>query len=100
MIWGVTGPVTDDRDEVVLVARGIATAVAPEDGLTEVQAALLSAIAEALTGVAVDYHQLPTPSPAEVQPVLADKAQWHRPRIVPHTVPGERRPHAPSPPGG
>ena len=46
----------DEHDvaEVTLIARGIATAVAPESGLTDVQAELLEAIASALTGVAVD----------------------------------------------
>jgi len=38
-----------DVEEVTLVARGIATAVAPGNGLTEVQAELLEAIASALT---------------------------------------------------
>src|SRR5262249_16925322 len=38
-------PVPDehDREEVTLVARGIATAVAPETGLTDIQADLLEA---------------------------------------------------------
>lgn len=54
----VPAPGVDDHDveEVRLVARGIATAVAPESGLTEVQADLLEAIASALTGVSVDYR--------------------------------------------
>ena len=46
--------VAEDREEVHLVARGIATAVAPEEGLTDIQADLLEAIASALTGVDVD----------------------------------------------
>lgn len=45
-------------DEVGLTARGIATAVAPDGGLTEMQAALLSAVASALTNTAVDYRAL------------------------------------------
>src|SRR5215831_10503737 len=89
MIMGVTGPVTDDRDEVVLVARGIATAVAPEEGLTDVQAALLGAIAEALTSVSVDYHDLEPLSAEEFKAVLAEKPEWYRQRIVHHMVLGE-----------
>ncbi len=47
-----------DAEEVTLVARGIATAVATDDGLTDVQADLLEGIASALTGVDVDYRGL------------------------------------------
>jgi len=85
----VTDPITDDREEVVMVARGIATAVAPEDGLTDVQAALLGAIAEALTGFDVDYHNLDPLTPEQFAEVLADKPEWYRQRIVHHMVLGE-----------
>ena len=63
-----TLPVVDDHDadEVHLVARGIATAVAPETGLTDVQADLLEAIASALTGVSVDYRALEPLGPDEL----------------------------------
>jgi hypothetical protein len=76
---------------VLLVARGIATAVAPESGLTSVQADLLGAIAEALTGVTVDYHALdPLSKDAlskdEFALVLADKELAYRQRIVHHMV--------------
>ena len=62
----------DDHDvaEVTIVARGIATAVAPETGITDVQAELLGAVAVALTGVSVDYHSLEPISAAEL-------AGWH-----------------------
>jgi hypothetical protein len=80
---------TDDRDEVVLVARGIASAVAPEDGLTDVQAALLGAIAEALTGFNVDYHDLDPLTAQELAEVLAEKPEWYRQRSVHHMVLGE-----------
>ena len=85
----MTGPVADDRDEVVMVARGIATAVAPDDGLTDVQAALLGAIASALTGVEVDYHDL-DPLPADkFGAFLASQPESYRQRIVHHMVLGE-----------
>ena len=50
-------PGVDDLhvEEVTLVACGIATAVAPENGLTHVQADLLEVIASASTGVSVDH---------------------------------------------
>ncbi|MBM3671963.1 MAG: hypothetical protein FJW86_07255 [Actinobacteria bacterium] len=63
----------DDPAEVVQIARGIATAVAPEDGLTDTQAALLQAIASALTGVDVDYRDLEPLGPDELAAVLAGK---------------------------
>lgn len=78
-----------DAEEVTLVARGIATAVAPEGGLTGVQAELLSAIASALTGVEVDYHGLDSLGPDELAKVLADKPLEYRQRIVHHMVLGE-----------
>ncbi|HVJ97168.1 MAG TPA: hypothetical protein VNC41_10100 [Acidimicrobiia bacterium] len=74
------------RDEVTLVARGIATAVAPQGGLTDVQANLLGAIAEALTGVTVDYHALEPLEREEFAKVLADNDLAYRQRIVHHMV--------------
>lgn len=76
-------------EEVHLVARGLATAVAPESGLTDVQAALLSAIAEALTGVEVDYHGLEPLGPDDLATVLAARDTEYRQRIVHHMVLGE-----------
>jgi hypothetical protein len=86
-----TGQGPDDHDvaEVTLVARGIATAVASDDGLSDVQAALLSAIAEALTGVSVDYHDLEPLSREELADVLAARDLGYRQRIVHHMVLGE-----------
>ncbi len=78
-----------DADEVTLVARGIATAVAPESGLTDVQAELLAAIAGALTGVSVDYQTLEPLGPDELADVLAGRELGYRRRIVHHMVLGE-----------
>ncbi|MGZ8765327.1 MAG: hypothetical protein ACXW2C_06515 [Acidimicrobiia bacterium] len=87
------GPVEDvddgDGEEVLLVARGIATAVAPESGLTDVQAELLQAIASALTGVAVDYRALEPLGPDELAGVLERRDLAYRQRIVHHMVLGE-----------
>jgi hypothetical protein len=84
-------PSNDDHsaDEVVLIARGIATAVAPEPGLADVQAALLEAIASALTNVEVDYHDLEPLGPDELAVVLEGHDQNFRQRIVHHMVLGE-----------
>ena len=78
-----------DADEVRLVARGIATAVAPETGLTDVQADLLEAIASALTGVDVDYRSLDPLGPVELARVIGAKDLEYRQRIVHHMVLGE-----------
>jgi hypothetical protein len=84
-----TGMDEHDSEEVTLVARGIATAVAPETGLTDVQAALLEAIAAALTGHRVDYRTLDPLGPAELADVLAVHDLDYRQRIVHHMVLGE-----------
>src|SRR4029453_16291713 len=76
-------------EEVNLVARGIATAVAPEGGLTDVQADLLEAIASALTGVSVDYRTLEPLGADGLADVLAASDLAFRQRSVPHRVLGE-----------
>jgi hypothetical protein len=78
-----------ELEEVKLVARGIATAVAPEGGLTDVQADLLEAIASALTGFEVDYRALVPIGPDELADVLATRDASYRQRIVHHMVLGE-----------
>ncbi len=79
----------DDDEEVLLVARGIATAVAPENGLTRVQAGMLEAIALALTGVEIDYLVLDPLGPEELAEGLAGHDLLYRQRIVHHMVLGE-----------
>jgi hypothetical protein len=80
------GSEAPDADEVVLVARGIATAVSPDDGIADVQADLLEAIAVALTGVSVDYRGLEPLGPEELADVLARHDLGYRRRIVQHMV--------------
>jgi hypothetical protein len=82
-------PDEHDVEEVTLVARGITTAVAPESGLTDLQADLLEAIASALTGVTVDYRTLEPLGPDELGAVLAAHDLDYRRRIVHHMVLGE-----------
>ncbi len=78
-----------EAEEVMQVARGIATAVAPGGGLTDVQAALLQAIASALTRIEVDYRHLEPLGPEELARVLERRDQSFRQRIVHHMVLGE-----------
>jgi hypothetical protein len=78
-----------DPEEVMLTARGIATAVACDGGLTEIQAELLGAIASALTGVTVDYRSLEPLGPEELAEVLDGRELGYRQRIVHHMVLGE-----------
>jgi hypothetical protein len=85
----VSGIEEHDIEEVRLVARGIATAVAPEEGLTNVQANLLEAIASALTGYSLDYRALEPLGPDELAEVLAGHDLGYRQRIVHHMVLGE-----------
>jgi hypothetical protein len=84
-----TGIEEHDIGEVTQVARGIATAVAPDTGLTDVQAELLEAIAAALTGHRLDYRSLDPLGPSELAEVLAAHDLEYRQRIVHHMVLGE-----------
>jgi hypothetical protein len=86
-----TSPATAEPswEEVHLVARGIATAVAPAGGLTEHQAGLLQAITLALTGELVDYRHLEPVGADDLAAGLADRPIEYRRRIVHHMVLGE-----------
>jgi hypothetical protein len=83
------GDVVHDEAEVLLVARGIATAVAPETGLTDVQADLLGAVTTALTGCEIGYRSLEPLGAADLADVLAGEDLSYRQRIVHHMVLGE-----------
>ena len=78
-----------DAQEILAVSRGIATAVAPESGLTDVQIAVLEAITKALTDVSVDYRDLDPLGPDDLAHVLAQHRPEYRQRIVHHMVLGE-----------
>jgi hypothetical protein len=91
----VSGPTREadrsppDTQEILAVSRGIATAVAPASGLTEVQVAVLHAITKALTDVSVEYRDLEPLGPDELAQVLAEHGPEYRQRIVHHMVLGE-----------
>jgi hypothetical protein len=76
-------------DEIVAVGRGIATAVKPESGLTDVQVSVLGAITKALTDVDLDYCALDDLAPEELAHVLEHRDLAYRQRIVHHMVLGE-----------
>ncbi len=76
-------------EEILAVSRGIATAVAPPSGLTDVQVAVLHAITKALTDVSVDYRDLEPLGPDELARALARHGTEYRQRIVHHMVLGE-----------
>lgn len=75
--------------EALLVARGIASAVAAEDGLTPIQAGLLGAVRAALTGVEVDFSALEPLGPEAFAQQLNDKPASFRHRVVQDMVLGE-----------
>ena len=78
-----------DAQEILAVSRGIATAVAPDSGLTDVQVAVLEAITKALTDVSVDYRDLEPLGPDELAQALVQHGPEYRQRIVHHMVLGE-----------
>jgi hypothetical protein len=87
----VPGPTFEkpERDEVLLVARGLATAVAPDTGLMDVQAALLQALTSALTDIEVDYRHLEPLGAEDLAAALAGRDEQYRQRLVHHMVLGE-----------
>lgn len=92
----MTGPFADppadvdtskpEYDEIYAVSRGMATAVAPPDGLTAVQVSLLRAVTKAVTGVDIDYQALEPLGPDDFAAVLARRGQQYKQRLVHHMV--------------
>ncbi len=76
-------------DDVVAIARGIASAVAPADGLTPVQASLLRSLHAALTGLDLDHSELEPLGPDELAALLAERPAMLRHRVVHDMVLGE-----------
>jgi hypothetical protein len=76
-------------DEILAVGSGIATAVRPEGGLTDVQASVLGAITKALTGIDLEYRDLPALGPDELAAALEARDVPYRQRVVHHMVLGE-----------
>ena len=92
----MTGPFAEPRadidtskpgfEEIHAVSRGMATAVAPDGGLTHVQVSLLHAVTKAVTDVDIDYRSLEPLGPDELAHVLARRGQHYKQRIIHHMV--------------
>ncbi len=76
-------------DEAVLIARGIASAVAPEGGLTSVQVSLLESVCVALMGTDLDFAELDPLGPDMLAGALAPRSLEFRHRVVHLMVLGE-----------
>jgi hypothetical protein len=73
------------REEVELIVRGIATAAAPPgtpDGLTAVQRAVLNALSDSMTGIAVDAATVEPLGPDEFAEALRLRNREFRIRMV------------------
>lgn len=80
---------SSDRDDATLGARGLVSAVAPDGGLSDVQASLLSALHAALTGDEIDLHSLDPIGPEELAAAMTDAPTAVRHRLVQDMVLGE-----------
>ena len=76
-------------DEATLIARGIASAVAPTEGISATQVSLLGAVHRALTGHPVDVAGLEPLGPDELAGALAARPTELRHRVVHLMVLGE-----------
>jgi hypothetical protein len=76
-------------DEARLIARGVASAVAPSDGLEPIQAGLLGEVHAALIGPVVDFTTLEPLGPDALASALAARPMTFRHRVVHHMVLGE-----------
>jgi len=75
-----------EYNEILAVSRGMATAVAPPGGLTDVQVALMRAVTKAVTDVDIDYRSLEPLSCEAFAAVLARRGQQYKQRLVHHMV--------------
>ncbi len=71
-----------EADEVRLISRGIASAAAGPDGLTDLQQSVLGTLTAAMTGHQVDYRTLEPIDPGEFGRGLAHRAPIFRLRLL------------------
>ena len=76
-------------DEALIIARGIASAVAPAGGLTSVQTSLLESVCVALLGTNLDFAELDPLDPDALAGALARRSPEFRHRVVHLMVLGE-----------
>jgi hypothetical protein len=74
--------VPPDVDEVRLLARGVATAGAAPDGVTEMQRAVVNAMLESMTGFVVDVSELDPLGPEEFAEAMQRRNLAFRQRMV------------------
>ena len=78
-----------DPEEVGRIAAGVATAVAPADGLTVVQRAVLNALIESMTGADVDVSEVAPLGPEEFGEAMRMRSLVFRTRMVQLMLLGE-----------
>ena len=71
-----------DRDEAVLICRGLASASSGPDGLAPLQGTVLSAITKAMTGFEVDFADLDPITPVDFADGLARRDEAFRTDLV------------------
>ena len=71
-----------DAAEVAVLARGVAGAIAPSDGLTELQRVLMHAVFESMTGFPVELGEVDPLGPEDFAKSLARRNEIFRTRIV------------------
>lgn len=71
-----------DLDEVTHISRGIASAAAGDDGLSELQVAVLGSLTEAMTGYTVDFGHLEPMTAEDFAAGLASRNEAFRTRMV------------------
>jgi len=76
-------------DEALLIARGVASAVEPDGGITAAQVSLLGAVHAALMGFEVDFAHLEPLGPDDLADALAGRPTVFRHRVVHDMVLGE-----------
>lgn len=71
-----------ERDEVVFISRGLASAVDAGDGLTELQTSVLCSLTTSMTGFEVDFTDLDPIDAADYADGLARRDESFRTRMV------------------
>lgn len=71
-----------DHEEVLFISRGLSSAAATEEGLTELQELVLAALTKAMTGFEIDFGSLESIDSATYADGLARRDESFRTRMV------------------